>query len=237
MNTHLSPTTRIQHLAKLAAGLYLLIAALAIFTHFYVPGELIVGGDAELTASNIAANQGLFRGGIFTELLILLSEVILTMILYVMFKPVNQTWSMISAVSRLAMTTIHGFNILNKVFVLILLSGSSYLSVFEAAELNALVLFFMEGYSFGFGLGIVFLGLHAIILAYLIYTSGYFPRVLGILFGFASLGYFFDSFGQLLIAGYIPGQPLAAIPIALAEIAFPLWLLFKGVKLDVHTDA
>lgn len=236
MQSNTTSSNNIQMLAKLAAGLYLLITVLAIFTHFYVPGELIVAGDAELTANNIAANQGLFRGGIFTELLILLSEVILTMVLYVMFKPVNQTWSMISAVSRLAMTTIHGFNVLNKLFVLILLSGSSYLSVFDAAQLNALVLVFMEGYSFGFGLGIVFLGLHAIILGYLIYISGYFPKVLGVLFGLASLGYFLDSFGQLLIAGYVPGQPLAAIPIALAEIAFPLWLLFKGVKIEPDTN-
>jgi hypothetical protein len=127
----------IQRMAKLAAGLYLLITVLAIFTHFYVPGELIVAGDASKTASNIAANQGLFRGGIFSELIILLSEVVLSLILYVIFKPVSKTLSLIAAVSRLAMTTIHGFNVLNKIFVLVLLSGAGYLSAFDTNELNA----------------------------------------------------------------------------------------------------
>ena len=225
----------IQRMAKIAAGLYLLITVLAIYTHFYVPGELIVAGDATLTAKNIAASQGLFRGGIFSELLILLSEVALTIILYVIFKPVNKTLSLTAAVSRLAMTTIHGFNVLNNIFVLILLSGAGYLSVFEPEQLSALVMFFLEGYKYGFGLGIVFLGLHALLLGYLIYISGYFPKVLGVLFGLASLGYFVDSFSLLLIADYIPGQPLVAIPIALAEIAFPLWLLFKGINLE-HKD-
>ena len=222
----------IQRMAKIAAGLYLLITVLAIYTHFYVPGELIVAGDASITAKNIAENQGLFRGGIFSELLILLSEVILTIILYVIFKPVNKILSLTAAVSRLAMTTIHGFNVLNNIFVLVLVSGVGYLSVFEANQLNALVMFFLEGYKFGFGLGIVFLGLHAILLGYLIYVSGYFPKVLGVLFMLASLGYFIDSFSLLLLPNYVPGQAFIAIPIALAEIAFPLWLLFKGVNLE-----
>lgn len=225
----------IQRMAKIAAGLYLLITVLAIYTHFYVPGELIVAGDASITAENIAANQGLFRGGIFSELLILLSEVVLTIILYVIFKPVNKTLSLIAAVSRLAMTTIHGFNVLNSIFVLVLLSGAGYLSAFEPNQLNALVMFFLEGYKFGFGLGIVFLGLHAILLGYLIYISGYFPKVLGVLFVLASLGYFIDSFSLLLLPAYVPGRAFIAIPIALAEIAFPLWLLFKGINLE-HKD-
>ena len=222
----------IQRMAKIAAGLYLLITVLAIYTHFYVPGELIVAGDATLTAKNIAENQGLFRGGIFSELILLLSEVVLTIILYVIFKPVSKTLSLISAVSRLAMTTIHGFNVLNNIFVLVLLSGVGYLSVFDPNELNALVMLFLDGYTYGFGLGIVFLGLHAILLGYLIYVSGYFPKVLGVLFGFAALGYFVDSFSLLLLPDYIPGQAFIAVPIALAEIAFPLWLLFKGVNLE-----
>jgi len=230
-------TISIQRMAKIAAGLYLLITVLAIYTHFYVPGELIVKGDATLTANNIAANQAHFRGGIFSELILLLSEVVLSLILYVIFKPVNKTLSLISAVSRLIMTTIHGFNVLNKIFVIVLLSGAGYLSVFEPDELNALVMFFLDGYRFGFGLGIVFLGLHAVILGYLIYVSGYFPKILGVLFMFAALGYFVDSFSQLLVSNYIPGQPFVAIPIALAELAFPLWLLFKGVKIESGESA
>jgi hypothetical protein len=226
----------IQRMAKLAAGLYLLITVLAIFTHFYVPGELIVAGEAGKTANNIAVNQGLFRGGIFSELIILLSEVVLSVILYVIFKPVNKTLSLIAAVSRLAMTTIHGFNVLNKIFVLVLLSGGGFLSAFDTNELHALVMFFLKGYTYGFGLGIVFLGLHAILLGYLIYVSGYFPKFLGILFIIASLGYIVDSFSLLLLPGYVSGQVFIAIPIALAEIAFPLWLLFKGVKLGQKSD-
>ena len=63
----------IQKNAKIAGVLYLLIAVLAGFVHFYVPGKLFVSGDAGTTASNIMASQGLFRMSIASELVILLS--------------------------------------------------------------------------------------------------------------------------------------------------------------------
>ena len=91
---------------------------------------------------------------------------------------------------------------------------------------------FSNAYDYGFTIGIVFLFLHALILGYLIFKSGYFPRILGILFMIASLGYLIDSFSHVLIPNYKTGPVYLALPIAIAEIAFPLWLLIKGVKTE-----
>src|SRR5687768_12052753 len=95
----------IQWTAKIAAVLYLLIAAVAGFVHFYVPGELIVPADAAATATKIAASEGLFRLGMAGEVLLLLSEIALSVLLYVLLRPANRTLSLVAAVSRLAMTT------------------------------------------------------------------------------------------------------------------------------------
>ena len=47
----------------------------------------------------------------------------------------------------------------------------------------------------------------------------------------AAFGYLIDSVGILLLSGYeSPG--FIALPIAVSEIAFPLWLLIKGVNLE-----
>ena len=116
--------------ARIAGGLYLLITILSIFVHFYVPAQLIVPGDATTTANNIMASEGLFRMAIGSELVLLLSEIVLSVLLYVIFKPVNKTLSLLAAVSRLAMTTIHGINLLTNFIVLLLLSGAGYLTVF-----------------------------------------------------------------------------------------------------------
>jgi hypothetical protein len=205
----------IQKIAKVAGALYLLIAVLAGFVHFYVPGKLIVPGDAAATAGNIMASTGLFRMSIASELVILLSEIVLSVLLYLLFKPVNKTISMVAAVSRLAMTVIHGVNLLNHFVVLLLLGGAGYLAVFQLNQLYALVALFLDTYSYGYTIGIVFFTLHTFTLAYLIFTSGYFPRTL-----------------DVLITGYQTGPAYLALPIAIAEIAFPLWLLIKGVNVE-----
>ena len=153
-------------------------------------------------------------------------------LLYALLKPVNRTLALVAAVSRLAMTTIHGFNLVSQAVVLILLSGAGYLSVFEPAQLHALAMLFLDTYGAGFTLGIVFLALHALPLGYLIYRSGYFPKLLGVLFVVAGLGYLIDGFAYVLFDDYKTGAVYFALPIALSEIAFPVWLLFKGVNAE-----
>ncbi len=223
----------IQNTARFAGVLYLIITVAAIVAHQYVPSTLIVPGDAAMTASNIAASETLFRvGGVGSELIILLSEIVLAVVLYVLLKPVNKTLSLIAAVSRLAMTTIHGLNLLNYYFVLSLVGGAGYVTAFSPEQVNALVSLFLDAHHYGFTIGIAFLTIHVFVLGYLILKSGYFPSVLGILFLAAGVGYLVDSFALLLSTSYDTTPIFLAIPIALAEIAFPLWLLIKGVNTE-----
>lgn len=230
-------TTRINEMspsvyARIAGVLYLIITVAAIVAHFYVPGKLIVPGDAATTAANIVASESLFRfGAIGGELIVLLSEVVLSVVLYFLFKPVSKTLSLVAAVARLAMTVIHGLNLVNYYFVLQLLTGPDYLTVFEPAQVSALVTLFLDAHSYGFTLGIAFLVLHVFALGYLILKSGYFPRILGILFLVAGVGYLIDTAALLLSTGYETTPAPIALVIAVAEIAFPLWLLVKGVNM------
>ncbi|MBZ0296639.1 MAG: DUF4386 domain-containing protein [Anaerolineae bacterium] len=216
--------------ARTAGVLYLVITIAAMIAHFYVPSTLIVPGDAAATAANIASSEQLFRvGGIGSELIILLSEVVLSVILYVLLKPVNKTLSLLAAVSRLVMTTIHGINLLNYFFVLLILGNPAYMAAFGVDQGETLVSLFLEAHNYGFTIGIAFLTLHVFTLGYLIYKSGYIPRILGLLFLIAGIGYFIDSSAILLLPNYQTPDFLA-LPIAVAEIAFPLWLLIKGVN-------
>ena len=228
-----SDMSSIQKTARFAGVLYLIITIAAIVAHFYVPSNIIVPGDAAATANNIMNNETLFRvGGVGSELIILLSEIVLSVVLYVLLKPVNKTLSLLAAVSRLAMATIHGLNLINYFFALLLLSGTGYLTVFEADQLHALVMLFLDAHSYGFTIGIAFLTLHVFILGYLIFKSGYFPKILGVLFVAAAFGYLIDSFALLLSTSYETTPIYLALPIAISEIAFPLWLLIKGVNVE-----
>ena len=219
--------------ARFAGVLYLIITVAAIFAHFVIPEQFIVPNDAAATVANIAADESIFRiGAIGSELIILLSEIVLSVVLYVLLKPVNKTLSLVAAVSRLAMTTIHGLNLLNYYFVLQLINGGDVATAFGPEQVQALVMLFLNAHSIGFTIGIAFLVPHVLILGYLIVQSGYFPKVLGFLFIAAGIGYLVDTTGLLLVAGYTTTPGLIATVIAVAEIAFPLWLLVKGVNLE-----
>jgi hypothetical protein len=218
--------------ARVAGFLYLIIFVAAMFGPIFVRSNLIVPGDAATTANNIMASEGLFRAGIVSYLVIILSEIVLSVLLYVLLKPVSNTLSLIAMVSRLVMTTIHGINLLNQFFALLLLSGAAYLTVFETNQLHALVLLFLNAHEYGWAIGMVFFVLHTFLLGYLVFKSGYFPRILGVLLIFASLAYLIDNFAILFLTTYEVTPWFFALPIVIAEIAFPLWLLIKGVNVE-----
>lgn len=219
-------------MTRFAGFLYLVIPIAAIIAHFYVPSLLLVPGNATATANNILTSMPLFRIAIGSEFAILLSEIALSIVLYVLFKPVSKTLSLVASVFRLAMTTIHAVNLLNYFFVLLLLSGADYLAVFETDQLHALVLLFLDAHSYGFAIGIVFLVPHVFVLGYLIFKSGYFPRILGVLFILAACGYLIDTTALLFLPSYDTTPVFLALLIAIAEIAFPLWLLVKGLNVE-----
>ncbi|MEO1668280.1 MAG: DUF4386 domain-containing protein [Chloroflexota bacterium] len=217
--------------ARLAGGLYLIITVAAIFAHFYMPSQLIVADDPAATTSNIANALDLFRfAGVGGELIILLSEVILSILLYALLKPVNRTLSLLAATARLVMTAVHGINLLNYGFILLLLGNPVVANAFDAEQTNAMVSLFLEAHSFGFTLGIAFLVIHVVALGVLIFQSGYFPRLLGVLFLLAGLGYLVETTAILFVDGYTETPGLVAFVIAAPELAFPIWLLVRGVN-------
>lgn len=218
--------------ARIAGVLYLVIAAAAIVAHMYVPSNLIVGGDPATTVANIAASGTLFRLGIASEFAVLLSEVVLSVLLYMLLKPVNRSVSLLAMASRLVMTTIHGLNLLNSYIVLMLVSGTGSVAGFDPGQTNALVSLFLGAYDYGFTIGILFLTIHVFALGYLIVRSGYFPPVLGYLFLAAGLGYLIDSSGLLFFPGYTSTPIYLMLPITISEIAFPLWLVIRGLNLE-----
>jgi cytochrome c biogenesis protein CcdA len=71
------------------------------------------------------------------------------------------------------------------------------------------------------------------VLSYLIFKSGYFPRILGVLMVFASLGYLSDAYGNILIPNYDETFGwIVAVTAIVGELPFFLWLLIKGVNVE-----
>lgn len=222
----------IKKTAKIAGLLYLLIAVCGGFAFFAGYENLIVVGDATATAQNVLAYETIFRIGTIGDSFTILLEIILTVLLYKIFKPVNKTLSLIAAYARLAMTAMIGTNLLNKFLVMMLLSGADYLKVFEPDQLDALVLLFLNAYDFGSLIWGIFFGLHLLVIGYLIFKSNFFPKALGVLFIFAGLGYLIHSLGIFILPQYEALYHLVIMATIPAELAFAFWLLIKGVNVE-----
>jgi hypothetical protein len=222
--------------AKIAGIGYLIIFIMGIVTNFFVFGNLIVQGNPELTVNNIMSNELLFRGGMVSWLVVLIIDIIIAWALYILLKPVNKSLSLLSSWFRLVYAAIFGIAQLNLLIIMILLSGADFLSVFNADQLNALVLLFLNGHNYGFLIALVFFGVHLLILSYLIFNSGFSPKILGILLLLSSMGYIIDSFANFLLPDYEDYKTIfmmiVAIPGIVGELSLTLWLLFKGAKVE-----
>lgn len=223
-------TSSISKMARFSGVLYLFIAVCGGFAFFAGYENLLVTGDSAATANNIINSEAIFRLGFAGDALTFLSEIVLTILLYHLFKPVGKTLSQIAALARLAMTAMIGMNLLNKLIVLHLLNNADYAAVFTAEQLEALMNLFMTAYGFGSLIWGVFFGLHLLVIGYLIFNSSYFPKILGVLFAFASFGYFTDSFGTFLLPQFETFYTVIILATIPAELTFAFWLLIKGIN-------
>ncbi len=218
-------------IARIAGFLYLLIAICSGFSFGYVRTTLIAPGDATATVGNIMASEGLFRLGIAGDAVVFLSEIVLIAILYTLLKPVSKTLSLAAAYARLAMAVMQGMNLLNYCFVLLLVSGASYLTVFKPDQLHALVLLFLNAYDYVALIWAMFFALHLLVLGYLVYKSGYLPRILGVMLFVASSGYLLDSFGTILLPQYEDlYASIVVLTAIVGELPLAFWLLIKGIN-------
>jgi len=228
MTTHIAKTSPLT-IARLAGFLYLLTVPLGIFNFMYIPSNLIVSGDAVTTAHNIMASESLFRLGIVSALLGAIIPIFYLLLLYKLLKPVSKDIAAVMVVVALIGNPIVLFDEFTQLGALHLLSGAEYLTVFTTAQLQALAYLFLRLHSYGVNIAFITSGLWLLPLGYLIFKSGFFPKILGILLIIGGFGYLVDVF-----AGFLsPASNLnIGLLTGLSEIFFILWLLIKGINVE-----
>lgn len=234
----MTPTTnqkKALYYAKFAGILYLIIAISGGFSIGYMPSVIIDMDNAAKTAQNMMDNLGLFQLGILGDIIVLLLEVVLTAILYQLFKPVNKTVAMIAAFSRLAMSVVMGLNLLNYLIPFHLISGTNKQGAFAIEQLQSLALVFLDAHQYGVYIWGLFFGLHLIALGYLVFKSGYFPKVLGLLMCIGSFGYSLESIGKITLTHSAIFSILVIVLLVVAtvgELSFTFWLLIRGINIE-----
>ncbi len=220
----------IQRYARLTGLLILVSIVFGGFGEGYAPSHLIVAGDAAATASNIRASPMLFRAGFAAYWVEAACDVALAVLFYVLLRPVNRTLALLSAFFGMAATMTYAFAESFYFAPALILSGTSYLRPFSQDQLDALTLLSMKLFN---SIGAIFLGFYGlatIIRGYLVYRSGYLPRVLGALFMIGGAGFLLSNALFVLAPSYATQRLLFAM--APAGAAMLLWLLVKGVDVE-----
>jgi hypothetical protein len=217
--------------ARIAGVLYLINIACGLFGEIFVRGHLVVAGDALATAHRIMGSEFLFRCGLAGDVIMHITDVPMTVIFYVLLRPVSRDLSLLAALFGMLQTAILGANKLNLVTVLLLLGGSNYLKAFDPNQLQALASLSLALHEHGFGIGLIFFGVSCVVTGYLMFRSGYFPRTLGVLQGIAGASYLINSFALILYPSLVAKMfPAIVLPAFLGELATCVWLIVKGVN-------
>ena len=219
-------------IARVAGFLYLLMAPFGFFGMLYIPSIIIVPGDAAITANNIMASESLFRSGIVSTLMVQIINIFMVLILYKLLKPVNKNHASLMVIFILIGAPIAMLNELNRFIALLLLSGANYLTVFTADQLQALVPLFLDLHEHGITIAGIFWSLWLFPMGYLVFKSGFLPRILGVLLIIAGFGYLIDSFAVFLLPNLYATISQFILFTTYGELLFPLWLLIKGVNVE-----
>jgi hypothetical protein len=201
---------------------------------FSIMPKLVIPGNIEQTVQNIVAHERLFAVAILCYLITFIEDVVLAWALYVLLVPVNRALSLLTAWFRLVYTAIAIVGVLNLFTVYRLLNTPDYLTAFGAPQLHAQAKLLLNSFRYDWSLSLVIFGIHLVLLGYLIYRSGYIPRVIGVLLVIDGLGWVIDS----LQPYFYPNAHLGFIFITFfGELVFMLWLLIRGWKIQLSSSA
>jgi Domain of unknown function (DUF4386) len=218
-----------QKTARVAVFVFLIIFFLGMSTELFIRPGMIVSGDPAATVKNIAASEALFRLSIVSDLIRQTLLMLLPLILYKLLKPVNKTIASLMVIFYLVCVPISMLNELNHFAVLVLSSGAGYLANIKTNQLNALVMFFIDLHKYGTFIP-QFFSFWVLLLGYLVFKSGFLPRILGILLMLVGLCYTVSAVLFFLFPNF--DATILGLFAFIGEFIFYLWLLIKGVNVE-----
>ncbi len=213
-----------QRTARMSAFLLLLSLIAGGFGEFWIPTKLIVYADADTTARNVLASEWMFRLGFAGYLVEALCDATLTLLFFVLLRPVSANLALLAVVLRIISTAAFAAGETFYFAALPIFKGTALHGI-PIAERNAFGLLSLKLYGYGAIVPSVFYGASWIVLGYLIYRSGYLPRLLGALMAFAGFSFVASNVLDILAPGF--ASPYLVLPMFVGALFLMTWLLVR----------
>jgi len=209
------------------AGVLILISFLAgLFGEVYVPSIMNAPTGGFATSQDASSHVALMRMGFAAYLVEALCDVSLTLIFYVLLRPVHRNLALLAAFFRLVSTAIFGASEFFYLAALSVAAGGEHLKTFSTEQVNDLARFSLDLYGYG-GSAPVFYGAAAIVIGYLLSESGFLPKFLGVLWVLGGVGQMTNAFAIVVAPAFAAFWQM--LPLLIALMALALWFLVRGV--------
>ncbi|MGV9713738.1 DUF4386 domain-containing protein [Gordonia sp. NPDC003424] len=214
-------------MARVAGGLFVLYMAASVLANWLANIGL---GDSQQVLTALTSNPLAFRLGLLVAFVSGFLFLMTAWALYVVLARVSRQWSLLFLVLNAVGVAVQSASLLALVGALELVDPVGGPPDLTPAQVTALAHWSITVYETGFVAAQLFFGTWLFPLGYVVYRSGFLPRVLGVLLildGVAEMVWFF----QALV---VPTRPELSVPgtfvSLLAEVGLALWLLIIGAK-------
>ena len=208
-------------------GIFYLAAILGgVFAQGFVAERLINFGNAATTASNILANETLFRSGFTVYLLEMTAQIVMTLLFYYLLKPVSRSGALVATVLGLTGAVIKTVARIFFIAPLFVLHKGNALSGYNPEQLNSLSLVLLRINDEGAAIALAFFGPSTFIQGWLMLKSTFIPKWIGVLAiagGVAWTSFYWPPLGRSMFN-------ISAIIGLAGSLATIVWLIAYGVN-------
>ena len=215
-------------LSRIAGMLYLIVIITGLFSLMYVPKNLFVYGNALETAQNISQKTGMFRISLASSVICYLAFTFLVIFLYQILRTVDIFVARVMVILALISVPVSFYNLINKYTILDLIKDNTS----DLAQKSEKIMELLNNYDNGIFILTIFWGLWLLPFGFLIFRSGFYPKIIGVLLMAGCFGYLINFFGNTLFVDYQSVgilQYLKLLP-TVGEFSICFWLLVVGAR-------
>jgi Domain of unknown function (DUF4386) len=213
--------------ARVTGLLYLGLALTGLVGFLLIRNQLFVADDPQATLANLVEHESLARLGIIVELGVVLTQALVAVWFYRLFRSVDS----------FAAGSIAAFGLVNAVAILgsaaalataLEVSNDASLTVAGGAAATAQLLYVLSGHLWL--AGGIFFGLWLIPMGWLVLRSGWLPRALGWTLIVGGVGYVVSTFASYVFPDAGTLTSLLTVPATIGELWIVGYLIIRGVR-------
>lgn len=235
-----APTTEFppKKLARITGLFYLLIIVCGLYSGMAVRESLIDLSDPTGTVQQIVQNEGLYRLGFLSDLVMVVCDVIVSVLFFILLRKVDLIIATLATAFRLVQSAVLGANLIHLFSPLLIMGSYAEASAAGQESVVSTIVYQLQAFEYGYLISGVFFAFNCLLMGYLLRKSSFIPGIWGVFLSIAGAAYLLNSLAYFALPAWADTtQLLVVITAIFAELGLCLYLLIKGTRTpDDHSS-